>query len=106
MCHFGASKLPFHSENELATCWKAKGKGPRLNDRQRMEIIALFDKPKPPLMQSIAQEYGVDEKTIRNLRSNKDIVRERPQNVNQATQETAKRVSQAMFPKLEKRLFD
>ena len=90
----------------LQCAGKRKGEGPRLNDRQRMEIIALFDKPKPPSMRSIAREYGVNEKTIRNLRSNKDIVRERAQNVNQATQETTKRVSQAMFPELEKRLFD
>jgi hypothetical protein len=29
-----------------------------------MEIIAMFDKPKPPSMRSIAREYAVDEKGI------------------------------------------
>jgi hypothetical protein len=64
----------------LQRAGERRGEGPRLNDRQRMEIIASFDKPKPPSMRSIAQEYGVDEKTIRNLRSNKDIVHERARN--------------------------
>ena len=56
-------------------------------------------------MRSSAREYGVDEKTIRNLRSNKDTVHEGAQNINQAIQEITKRVFQAMFPELEKRLF-
>jgi hypothetical protein len=71
-----------------------------------MEIIALDDKPKPPSMRSSAQEYGVAEKTIQNLRSNKDIVHERAQNIDQAIQETTKKVLQPMFPELEKRLFE
>ena len=56
-------------------------------------------------MRSSAREYGVDEKAIRNLRSNKDTVHEGAQNINRAIQEITKRVFQATFPELEKRLF-
>jgi len=55
---------------------KRKGEGICLNNRQCMEIIVFLDKPRPPSLQSIAWEYGVNEKTIRNLKENKDVVRE------------------------------
>ena len=85
---------------------KRKGEGQRLNDRQRMDIINLLDRSKPPSMRSIAQQFGVDEKVIRKIKSSKDQIRERVQKVDQATQESSFRASQPMFPDVEKKLFE
>ena len=85
---------------------KRKDEGQRLNDCQRMEIINLFDKSKPPSMRSVARQFGVDEKVIRKIKSRKDGIRERAQRVDQVTQETTFRDSQAMFPEVEKKLFE
>lgn len=85
---------------------KRKGEGNRLSDRQRLEIIALLKQPKSPSMRNIARQYGVDEKTIRKLKANKNIICERAQRVDQATQESTFRASSGTFPELEKRLFD
>ena len=71
---------------------KRKGEGNRLSDRQRLEIIALLEQPKSPSMRNIARQYGVDEKTIRKLKANKNIICERAQRVDQATQESTFRV--------------
>jgi len=53
---------------------KRKGEGSRLNDRQRLEIIALLEQPKPPSMRNMARQYGVDDKTIRKLKANVCLV--------------------------------
>lgn len=73
---------------------KRKGDGQRLNDAQRLEIIGLLEQPKTPSMRNIARQFGVDEKVIRNLKANKNGIRERARTVDQATQAKTFRVSQ------------
>jgi len=58
---------------------KHKGKGSHLNDHQHLEIIALLEQPKPPSMRNMAQQYGIDDKTIQKLKANKDEILERAQ---------------------------
>lgn len=84
---------------------KRKGHDQRLNNRQRMEIITVLEQSKPSTNQSIARQYGVDEKIIRKLKASKDEICERIQRIDHATQEYTFRVSYSSFPELEKPLY-
>jgi len=46
----------------------ARGKGTRLNDAQRLQIIDIIDRPNPPSMRSIARQFDVTEKAIHKIK--------------------------------------
>jgi hypothetical protein len=55
-----------------------QGKGKRLNDAQRAEIIHKLQKPNPPSKQSIAKEYGLSsENAVHQIMKNADVILER-----------------------------
>ena len=51
-----------------------KGKGERLNECQRLEIIEKLSKPNPPAKRVIARTYGISDTAIRKIWNNRDDI--------------------------------
>ena len=54
-----------------------KGKGKRLSEDQRIEIIAKLTKRDAPSNRAIAREYNVTENSIRSLWNNRHAIEKR-----------------------------
>ncbi|KAI6650796.1 hypothetical protein LOD99_7855 [Oopsacas minuta] len=54
-----------------------KGKGKRLNESQRSNVIAKFSEPTPPSKRSLAREYEVSKGAIRKVWKNREVIRKR-----------------------------
>lgn len=80
---------------------KRRGEGDRFNDKQQMETISLLEQKNLPSMSIIASQFGMDEKKIRKLKSNKDEIRERTLKVDQPTQESTFCSSHGRFLELQ-----
>ena len=61
-----------------------KGKGKRLSEFERVEIIRKLSRPNPPAKRAIAREHGVSDNSIRNVWKNKDVIVERTSSMNEA----------------------
>mmetsp|Transcript_22281 Transcript_22281/g.32563 ORF Transcript_22281/g.32563 Transcript_22281/m.32563 type:complete len:148 (-) Transcript_22281:422-865(-) len=85
---------------------RGKGRGRRLTDEQRLQIIQKLESRNAPSMRSIAREYGVNEKSIRYLKKDKDAIKERISQTSERSRKVTKRASLAKFPELEQCLFD
>ena len=51
-----------------------KGRGKRLNESQRIEIIEKLSKPNPSSKRAIARTYEVSETAIRKIWNNRDDI--------------------------------
>lgn len=79
-----------------------KGSGKRLSDDDKIKIIRLMESPHPPKMRKLARDYGVNDKSIRNIVKNKDTIKSRIENTSGSTHCTRFREPNAKFPELEK----
>lgn len=81
---------------------RKRGSGPRLSDGQRLEIIQkLHDASAPSSNRKLAEEYNVDEATIRHIKLNAEALRERALNAPVDVRQTTFRVGKAKFTELE-----
>lgn len=83
-----------------------KGKGKRLSDAERMQIIEMLESPTPPKMRKLARDFGVDEGSIRYVNKTKDTIKARNVGTTQTTREATYRHAQPKFPELEAMLLD
>lgn len=81
---------------------RKRGSGPRLSDGQRLEIIQkLYDASAPSSNRKLAEEYSVDEATIRHIKLNAEALRERALNAPVDVRQTTFRAGKAKFTELE-----
>lgn len=81
---------------------RKRGSGPRLSDGQRLEIIQkLHDPSASTSNRKLAEEYSVDEATIRHIKLNANAFRERALNAPVDVRQTTFRAGKAKFTELE-----
>ena len=86
---------------------RKKGEGKRLNDEERLQIINKLENPNNySSMRSIARDFGVGEKTIRDIKKNMIQIKARISQTSEEQRKKTKRISIARFPELEQCLFD
>ena len=90
----------------MAGSKRKKGEGKRLNDEERLQIIQKLENPNYSSMRSIARDFGVGEKTIRNIKKNMVTLKARIVQTNEEQRKKSKRISTPRFPELEQCLFD
>ena len=56
---------------------RKSGEGRRLTDAERYEIIKIIEEPGRPSLRQIARDFEIGEKTVRNIRNQKDIIKTR-----------------------------
>ena len=78
-----------------------KGRGKRLNECQRLEIIEKLSKPNPPAKRVIARTYGISDTAIRKIWNNRDDIVARSSHMSSSGRNSCYRASQAKFPELE-----
>ena len=99
------SKVLSHSV-QMAGSKRKKGEGKRLNDEERLQIIKKLENPNYSSMRSIARDFGVGEKTIRDIKKNMIQIKARISQTSEEQRKKTKRISIARFPVLEQCLFD
>lgn len=73
-------QVPDITEEEVNTKVRVKrrsGEGRRLTDAERYEIIKIIEEPGRPSLRQIARDFEIGEKTVRNIRNQKDIIKAR-----------------------------
>ena len=85
---------------------RARGQGKRLYDAQRLEIVNIIDGLNPPSLRSIGRQFEVNEKVIRNIKESKYEIKNRTSTMTEAARKKSKRASTAMYPDMERLLFD
>lgn len=85
---------------------KNKGKGKRLNENERKEIIYKLSSPNPPSKRSIGREYGVSDTAIRKIVNQKDFIPERTALMSEQIREETFRFSKGKFTQIEEKLYD
>ena len=76
----------------MARSKRKKGKGNRLNDEERLEVINMLENPNCSSIRSIARDLGVGEKTIRNIKSNMAAIKARIVQTNDAKRKKNKKI--------------
>lgn len=84
---------------------RKRGTGERLNDAQRLEIIRRRREEKPPSLRSLAREFNVSDKSIRNVMLCAEEIEKRNVNVDLKHQLQTFRHAAPRFPDLEERVF-
>ena len=82
-----------------------KGRGKRLNEGQRLEIIEKLSKLNPLAKRVIARTCGVSDTAIRKIWNNRDDVVARSIHMSSSGRDNCYRASQAKFPELEEVLY-
>ena len=77
----------------------------RLNDSERLEIIAKLQKHNPPSKRAVAHEYNVSEGAIRKLWSQKESILKCMEHIPESTRISTFCLTQARFPELEDQIF-
>lgn len=80
---------------------RKRGSGPRLSDGQRLEIIQKLNQPEGPSNRKLAEEFKVDEATIRHIKANADKIQERALSVPVDIRQTTFRAGKTKFADLE-----
>ena len=83
-----------------------KGRGKRLNECQRLEIIEKLSKPNPPSRRAIARTYEVSDTAIRKIWNNRGDIVARSSRMSSSGKDNCYRASQAKFPELEEILYE
>ena len=81
------------------------GKGKRLSESQRLEIIAKLSMPSAPSKRNIAREYDVSEGAIRKIMKNQEVIRKRSALMSEETRAKKFRASVGRFSEIEDKLF-
>ena len=84
---------------------RKRGRGKRLNENKRLEIIRKLQRRDAPSKRAIAREYNVAESSIRNLWKKRESVINRSENLTPSIRDNIFRFSSPQFPELEKRLY-
>lgn len=84
---------------------RKRGTGERLNDAQRLEIIRRRREENPPSLRSLAREFNVSDKSIRNVMLCAEEIKKRNVNVDLKHQLQTFRHAAPRFPDLEERVF-
>jgi Tc5 transposase DNA-binding domain/CENP-B N-terminal DNA-binding domain len=84
---------------------RRKGEGKRLTDAERLQIIEALEGANPLSMRRIALNFGVGEKTIRNVKKRKTEIKQRVSNSTVSESQKRKRISVLRFPELEKQVY-
>lgn len=84
---------------------RKRGTGERLNDAQRLEIIRRRREENPPSLRSLAREFNVSDKSIRNVMLCAEEIEKRNVNVDLKHQLQTFRHAAPRFPDLEERVF-
>lgn len=79
----------------------SQGKGKRLRESERLEIIANLQKSKASSKRSLARDYGVSESAIRKVWSNRDEILERSELMTEEGKQNHLRASNPKFPEVE-----
>ncbi|KAF1318683.1 Jerky protein, partial [Globisporangium splendens] len=85
---------------------RKRGGGERLNDAQRLEIIRLRRQDNPPSLRSLAREFRVTEKSIRNVMQSAAEIEKRNENVDVKQQTQTFRHAAPRHPELEEKVFE
>ena len=101
------SKGFFVKSGKMDCCIKKrrKGEGKRLTDAERIQIIEALEGTNPMSMRRIALDFGVGEKTIRNIKKRKTDIKHRVSNSTVSASQKRKRTSVLRFPELEKQVY-
>ncbi|RHY82357.1 hypothetical protein DYB26_011898, partial [Aphanomyces astaci] len=87
---------------------RKRGKGKRLTDTERLQILGLFSAPvfanTAPSNRRVAKQYGVSESAIRALRLKETKIIERTNGKSKAQLDCTRRYATAAFPELETQL--
>ena len=84
---------------------RRKGEGKRLTDAERLKIIEALEGENPISMRRIALNFGVGEKTIRNIKKRKTEIKQRVSTSTVSESQKRKRISVLRFPELEKQVY-
>ena len=84
----------------------SRGRGKRLNDNQRIEIIHKLQKPNAPSQRSIAREYHVSESAIRKILENEVGILQHVQFSSDSRRKTTFCASIPSFPVVEDKLYN
>jgi Tc5 transposase DNA-binding domain/CENP-B N-terminal DNA-binding domain len=84
---------------------RRKGEGKRLTDAERLQIIEALEGANPLSMRRIALNFGVGEKTIRNVKKRKTEIKQRVSSSTVSESQKRKRISVLRFPELEKQVY-
>ena len=85
---------------------RRKGEGKRLNENERMNIIAVIESENSPSLRKIAKLFGVGEKTVRDIKVKKEEIKHRYYHLSKEGREQIKRVYKPKYPELEERICD
>ncbi|MFN9982668.1 MAG: hypothetical protein ACK53Y_22255, partial [bacterium] len=77
----------------------------RLTEQNRLEIITKLSRPNPPSKRSLAREYNVDEKAVRQIWSKKDEIEQRSALMTNEARAKVFRQCKGQFPQIEDQLF-
>ncbi|KAF1327708.1 Jerky protein, partial [Globisporangium splendens] len=80
---------------------RKRGSGPRLSDGQRLEIIQKLNLPEGPSNRKLAEEFNVDEATIRHIKANAATIEQRALSVPVDIRQTTFRAGKTKFADLE-----
>lgn len=85
---------------------RKRGGGERLNDAQRLEIIRLRRQENPPSLRSLARDFHVTEKSIRNVMQSASEIEKRNENVDLKQQTQTFRHAAPRHPELEEKVYE
>ena len=80
------------------------GEVKRLNESERLEVISRWNQPNPPSKQSISQQYGVSEASIKKVWSKREDIRKCSALMSEEAKKTF-RASVGRFTEVENKLY-
>ena len=83
----------------------SKERSKRLNESQRLDIIAKLSKPNPPSKRSVARVYEVSEGAIRKIWENREAIQQRCALMSQESKTQTFRASVPRFSEIEDKLY-